>query len=99
VSLRGNAIEQTARLPDGRTATVRFSVPDDDYVDRKNLDTVALELRVDGRLEAALNTILEPEMDSEALRLAREITAGLESGELEPTAGSLERYADELPPT
>jgi hypothetical protein len=99
MSLRGHAVEQSARLPDGRTATVRFSVPDDDYVDRKNLDTVALELHVDGRLEAALNTILEPEMESEALRLAREIAAGLESGDLQPTAGSLERYADELPAT
>ena len=97
MSLRGHAVEQAARLPDGRRVVVRLAVPDDDYVDRKELDTVALELHVDGRLEAALNTILEPQQESEALQLAREIAAGLESGELEPTAGALERYADEVP--
>lgn len=99
MSLRGHAVEQAARLPDGRSAVVRFAVPDDDYVHRKELDTVALELHVDGRLEAALNTLLEPQQESEALRLAREIAARLESGELEPTAGALEPYADEVPST
>jgi hypothetical protein len=98
VSLRGHAIEQAARLPDGRTAMVRIAVPADDYVERSELDAVALELHVDGRLEAALTTVLEPEQESEALQLAREIANGLESGDLEPTAGALEPLAREVPP-
>jgi hypothetical protein len=72
VSLRGHVVEQSARLPDGRTALVRIAVADDGYIRRRDLDTVALELRVDGRLE---------------------------SGELEPTAGALEPFADALPGT
>ena len=86
-------------LPDGRSATVRFAVPVGDYVDRRELDTVALELHVDGSLEAALNTVLEPEMESEALRLARGIAAGLASGELAPTAEALARFANQVPST
>lgn len=78
---------------------MRIGVPDDDYVDRRELETVALELRLDGRLEASLNTILNPDQESEALKLAREIAAGLESGTLEPTAGALEPFADEVPAT
>ncbi|HKP19453.1 MAG TPA: hypothetical protein VJT84_13330 [Gaiellaceae bacterium] len=99
MSLRAHGVEQSARLPDGRTAVVRIGVPDDDYVDRRELETVALELRLDGRLEASLNTILNPDQESEALKLAREIAAGLESGTLEPTAGALEPFADEVPAT
>src|SRR3954447_18722075 len=99
MSLRGHAVEESARLPDGRSAVVRIAVPEGDYVDRKELDTVALELHVDGRLEAALNTVLEPEQESEALQLARRIASGLESGRLEPTAGALEPFADEMPST
>jgi hypothetical protein len=97
MSLRGHSVEQSARLPDGRAAVVRIGVPDDDYVDRRELDTVALELRVDGRLEASLNTLLAPDQESEALQLARAIVAGLESGDLDPTAGALEPFADEVP--
>jgi hypothetical protein len=39
---------------------------------------------------ASLNTPLDLQQDSEARALAREIRAGLESGELEPTAGAIE---------
>jgi hypothetical protein len=97
MSLRAHQVEQSARLPDGRTAVVRIGVPEDDYVDPRELDTVALELRVDGRLEASLNTLLDPQQVSEALKLAREIAAGLESGSLDPTAAALEPFADEVP--
>ena len=93
MSLRGRRIEHTATLPDGREAIVRVGVPEDPYVARKELDTVALELVVDGEVEAALNTVLDAEQESEAFELAREIVAGLESGELEPTAGALEPLA------
>ena len=90
MSLRGNPVEERATLPDGRRAVIWLGVPDDDYVARRDLDTVAIELRVDGEVMAALNTTLEPEQDSEARRLAREIASSLESGRLEPTAGALE---------
>jgi len=94
VSLRGTPVVETAALPDGREAEIRIGVPDDDYVPARELDTVALEVRVDGEVVAALNTLLEPEQDSEARRLAREIADGLSSGGLEPTAGALEPLAD-----
>jgi hypothetical protein len=97
VSLRGNRIERTATLPDGREALVRIGVPDDSYIPRRELDTVDVEIVLDGRVVAAVNTILEPEQEHEALELAREIVAGLESGELEPTAGAIEPLADSLP--
>ena len=85
---------ETAALPDGREAEIRIGVPQDDYVPARELDTVALEVRVDGEVVAALNTVLEPEQDGEARRLAREIAEGLSSGRLEPTAGALEPLAD-----
>ena len=94
MSLRGNPVVETAALPDGREVEIRVGVPDDDYVPARELDTVALEVRVDGEVVAALNTVLEPEQDGEARRLAREIAEGLSSGRLEPTAGALEPLAD-----
>jgi hypothetical protein len=94
VSLRGNPVVETATLPDGREAEIRIGVPGDDYIPARELDTVALEVRVDGELVAALNTVLEPDQDSGARRLAREIADGLSSGRLEPTAGALEPLAD-----
>lgn len=94
MSLRGQPVQETATLPDGRVAELWFGVPDDDYVPARELDTVALELRVDGEVVAALNTLLEPEQTSEARLLAREIAEGLASGRLEPTASALEPLAD-----
>ena len=97
MSLRGNRIEESATLPDGRQALVRVGVPDDPYIPRRELDTVDVEILFDGRVAAAVNTILEPEQEHEARELVREIADGLESGELEPTAGAIERLADSLP--
>ena len=97
MSLRGERVEQTATLPDGRRALVRVGVPDDPYIPRRELDTVDVEILLDGRVAAAVNTILEPEQEHEAHELAREIVAGLESGELEPTAAAIEPFADRLP--
>jgi len=94
VSLPGNPVTETATLPDGRSAEIWIGVPDDDYVAPPELETVALEVRVDGEVAVALNTLLEPEQTSEALRLAREIAEGLASGRLEPTAGAIEPLAD-----
>jgi hypothetical protein len=94
VSLRGNPVLESASLPDGRESEIWIGVPTDDYVPARDLDTVALELRVDGEVAAALNTLLEPEQTSEARALARRIAQGLASGELEPTADALESLAD-----
>jgi HAMP domain-containing protein len=99
VTLRGHVVEQEAQLPDGRTAVIRIGVPEDSYVNRRELDAVALELTVDGRVEAALSTLLEPSQEDEALALAREVAARLRSGEVEPTAGALEPLANTFPAT
>jgi hypothetical protein len=96
VSLRGRQIEQTASLPDGREVLVRVGVPDDSYIPKRELDTVDVELFEDGRPLAAITTVLGVDQESEALELTREIVAGLESGELEPTAGAVEPLADRL---
>jgi hypothetical protein len=95
VSLRGRPIERTAALPDGREVQVRVGVPEDSYIPRRELDTVDIELFLDGRHVAAVNTVLDAEQVSEALQLAREVVAGLESGDLEPTAAALEPLADQ----
>ena len=96
MSLRGEPVELPATLPDGRPARVRVGVPDDSYIPRRELDTVAVELFVDERHAGAVTTVLDADQDSEARALAREIVTGLESGELEPTAGAIEPLADEL---
>ena len=94
MSLRGNPIHETATLPDGRSVRIDVGVIHDDYV-RERTDTVGVELREGEVVLASLNTVLEPEQDSEARTLAREIRAGLESGDLEPTAGAIELLADQ----
>ncbi len=96
VSLRGEPIEATASLPDGRSVRVWIGVLQDSYIRRRDLDTVDIELSlVGGTHLAAVNTVLEADQVSEARKLAREIVAGLESGKLEPTAAALEPLADQ----
>ena len=95
MSLNGRPVEQTATLPDGREVHIRVGVPDDPYIAKRELRTVDVELYDGEQHLAAVNTVLLPEQESEALALAREIVAGLESGELEPTAGAIEPLADE----
>jgi hypothetical protein len=96
VSLRGRTIEQSATLPDGRTVTVHVGVPEDPYIKRSDSETVDVELHSGGTVLAALNTVLGPDQESEALALAREIARGLEAGSLEPTAAAIEPLADTL---
>jgi hypothetical protein len=96
MSLRGRTIEQPATLPDGRHVTVHVGVPDDPYIPRAELETVDVELHSGGGVLAAINTVLDPDQESEALALAREIARGLESGDLQPTASSIEQLADTL---
>jgi hypothetical protein len=96
VSLRGHPIEETATLPDGRALRVRVGVPNDSYIDKRELDTVDVELFDGERSLAFVNTVLDADQSSEALELAHEIVRGLESGELEPTAAAIEPLADRL---
>jgi hypothetical protein len=71
-------------------------VPEDSYIAKRDLDTVDIELTlIGGNHLAAVNTVLEADQVSEARALAREIVAGLESGDLEPTAAALEPLADQ----
>jgi len=96
VSLRGHPVEQSARLPDGREILVRVGVPPDSYIKASELDTVDVELFENERSLAFVNTVLDADQEGEALQLTREIVAGLESGELEPTAAAIEPLADRL---
>ncbi len=96
MSLRGRPVERSASLPDGRTALIWVGVPDDPYIAKSEMDTVALEVRIDDEVVAAVNTVLDADQESEALELAREIGAGLESGTVEPSAGALEPLAEKL---
>jgi hypothetical protein len=96
VSLRGRTIEQRATLPDGREVVVQVGVPEDPYIKRSDLETVDVELHSSGTVLAAVNTVLDPDQEDEAVDLAREIAAGLESGRLEPTAAAIEPLADTL---
>jgi arginine utilization protein RocB len=95
MSLRGEPVELTATLPDGRELRVRVGVPEDPYIPRGELDTVDIELFDGEQHLAAVNTVLSADQVSEARALARDVVARLESGDLEPTAGALEPLADE----
>ena len=97
MSLNGNPVELTAKLPDGREVLIRIGVPDDPYIAKRELHTIDVELTSGGEHLAAVNSVLLPEQESEALALARHIRDGLESGELEPTAGAIAPLADDPP--
>jgi hypothetical protein len=96
MSLKGRTIERTATLPDGRHVVIHVGVPDDPYIPRAQLETVDVELHSGGHVLAAVNTVLDPDQESEAEQLARELAQKLEAGELEPTASAIEPFADTL---
>jgi hypothetical protein len=83
-------------LPDGRHVIVHVGVPDDPYIARSELETVDIELHSGGHVLAAVNTVLDPDQESEAEQLAREIAQKLTTGEIAPTASAIEPYADTL---
>ena len=97
MSLRTYTIEREAKLPDGRVALVRLGLAVDAYIPKREQETVVLELRFGEHVEAALNTVLDPDQEDEGAELVREIVEKLESGHLDPTAHALEQYADRLP--
>ena len=94
VSLRDGAVERTATLPSGDDVLVRVGFAYDSYIDREDMDTVAIELRSGDELLAVVNTVLDADQTVEAVELLEEVVAGLESGELEPTAGAIEPLAE-----
>jgi hypothetical protein len=94
VSLRSRFAQEDATLPGGRVVTVRVGVPEDPYVAKSERDTVAAEIVADDNVLATVNTVLDADQESQALQLAREIAAGLESGELAPTVEAIEPLAN-----
>ena len=96
MTLRANPVEQEATLPDGRVVRVRVGIAEDSYIAKSELDTVTLELIGDGGHLAAVSTVLDADQASEARELVHEVVIGLESGSLEPTAGSVAPLADTL---
>ena len=97
VSLHAGPLEHDATLPDGRVVRVRIGIPEDGYVAERKIDTVTAEIYGEGKHLAVVSTILEPEQLDEARAMLRRIVAGLESGELAPTAGAIGPVADTLP--
>ena len=71
-------------------------VPEDPYIPRSEVETVTLDLLVDEEVAATVTTLLDPDQESEARALARDVVARLESGEIEPTAGAIEPLANRL---
>ena len=96
MSLRGTPVIEHAALPAGGTVTVWVGVPEDSYIDTKDLTTVDIQLHEGNAVIASLSTVLEPEQTSEALQLAREVKAALEAGEIGLHASELEPFADRL---
>jgi hypothetical protein len=96
MSLRSDPLEEEATLPDGRRIRVRVGVPDDGYLPERERRTVAVELYGDGEHLGAVNTVLGVDQVDEGRELLGEILAGLEAGELAPTAGAIEPLADTL---
>ena len=94
MSLHGNPVTGTASLPDGGEAHIRVGIAEDPYVADKELNTVVLEVSVDGSVTAVVDTILDASSVDEAHHLVTRIRDGLASGELEPTVKSLEPLAD-----
>jgi len=97
MSLRGQPVEEEAVLSDGRAVRIRIGVPEDPYIRRRELRTVAVELWDGESVLATVNSILSVDQTTEARRLAREIAGALEAGELEPTAGAIEPLAERIP--
>jgi hypothetical protein len=97
VSLRTSPIVTHATLPGGGSVAVWVGVPDDPYFnDKSKLTTVDVQLREGTAVLASLSTVLDPDQDSEARQLAREVKAALEAGEIGLHASELEPFADRL---
>ncbi|HEY2325950.1 MAG TPA: hypothetical protein VGH52_00540 [Gaiellaceae bacterium] len=95
MSLRTSPVIEHASLPGGGTVTVWVGVPDDPYYDDKSqLTTVDIQLHEGNGVVASMSTALEPAQESEAHKLARDVKAALEAGEIGLHAHDLERFAE-----
>jgi len=97
VSLRTTPILEHATLPGGGVVTVWVGIPDDPYIEDKSaLTTIDIQLYEGNAVVASLSTVLEPDQESEARALAREVKAAIEAGEIGLNASELEPFADRL---
>ena len=96
MSLRSTPIVEHAALPGGGSVTVWVGVPDDPYIERSQLTTVDIQLHEGNSVVASMTTVLDPDQDSEARALAREVKAAIEAGEIGLHAEALEPFADRL---
>jgi hypothetical protein len=96
VSLRATPAVAHATLPDGASVTVWVGVPDDSYVSHADETNVDLQLREGEAVLASVTTVLDPEQESEAHALARDVQRALEAGEAALSAAALEPFADRL---
>jgi hypothetical protein len=71
-------------------------VPDDSYVPKSEISTVDLQLREGETILASVTTVLEPDQDGDARRLARDVRAAIEADSMALTAAALEEFADRL---
>ena len=96
MSLRGTPVVEHATLPKGGSVIIWVGVPDDPYIDKKDLSTVDIQLHEGNAVIASLSTVLGPDQTSEAVQLAREVRAAIEAGEIGLHASELEPFADRL---
>ena len=97
MTLRASPIVEHAALPAGGTITVWVGIPDDPYYnDKSQLTTVDIQLHEGDSVVATLSTVLDPDQESEARQLAREVKAALEAGKIGLHASELEPFADRL---
>src|SRR5437868_6436022 len=97
MTLRSSPVVEHASLPHGGTITIWVGVPDDPYYDDKSqLTTVDIQLHEGNGVVASVSTVLDPDQESEARQLARDVKAAIESGEIGLHAHELERLADQL---
>jgi hypothetical protein len=96
MTLRAAPIVEHASLPGGGNVTVWVGVPDDPYIAKSELTNVDIQLHEGNAVIASLTTVLDPDQESEARALAREVKAAIEAGEIGLHAQDLEPFADRL---
>src|SRR5579872_7130431 len=97
MSLRSAPVVEHAGLPGGGSVEIWVGVPDDPYIeDRSELMTVDIQLREGRSVIASMSTVLDPDDETAARTLVRDVKAALERGDIGPSAEALEPFADRL---
>ena len=94
MTLRATPIVEHAALAGGGSVTVWVGVPGDSYVAASERTSVDVQLRDGDNVLASVTTVLEPEQESEARQLAREVRAAIEAERIPLKAAALEPFAD-----